>query len=133
MLAAALPAAGGWVLSGSLCGWGDMFIPMFELVVFLWIPSGVRLTRLRERELRRYGDAIAPGAPMHEAHKTFMSWAAAYDDGGLEMRSRRLHETWLADLPCPVLRFTEPERTEVHLEHVLGWVGSRARLDDRPR
>jgi hypothetical protein len=62
-----------------------------------------------------------------------MSWAGAYDDGGLEMRSRRLHEAWLADLPCPVLRFTDAQPTEVQLEHVLGWLKSRARLEDRPR
>src|SRR3990172_8119553 len=39
-----------WVLSGSLCGWGDSAIPLFTLVVFLWIPAGVRMTRVRERE-----------------------------------------------------------------------------------
>jgi adenylate kinase family enzyme len=39
-----------WVLSGSLCGWGDVAIPLFELVVFLWIPHDVRMARLRQRE-----------------------------------------------------------------------------------
>ncbi len=32
-----------WVLSGSLCGWGDVAISLFELVVFLWIPSEIRM------------------------------------------------------------------------------------------
>jgi adenylate kinase family enzyme len=27
-----------WVLSGSLCGWGDLFVPLFQRVVFLWVP-----------------------------------------------------------------------------------------------
>ena len=27
-----------WVVSGSLCGWEDVAIPLFELVVFLAIP-----------------------------------------------------------------------------------------------
>jgi hypothetical protein len=34
------------VVSGSLCGWGDGVIPLFELVVFLWVPQEVRMVRL---------------------------------------------------------------------------------------
>jgi adenylate kinase family enzyme len=49
LLGAALQGSSGWVLSGSLCGWGDMFIPQFELVIFLWVPPAVRLARLRAR------------------------------------------------------------------------------------
>jgi peptide/nickel transport system permease protein len=39
-------------LSGSLCGWGDVFIPRFELVVFIYIPPEVRMARLAQREGR---------------------------------------------------------------------------------
>jgi hypothetical protein len=36
-----LTAHDSWVVSGSLCGWGDVAIPLFELVVFLAIdPPG---------------------------------------------------------------------------------------------
>jgi adenylate kinase family enzyme len=104
-LVADLAAHAGWVLSGSLCGWGDRFIPLFELVVFLSVSSQVRLARLRARERQRYGDgAIGPGGRLHADHVEFMTWAAAYDDGGVEIRSRALHEQWLAALPCRVLR-----------------------------
>jgi adenylate kinase family enzyme len=37
-----LTAHNAWVLSGSLCGWGDVAIPLFELVVFLWLPPDMR-------------------------------------------------------------------------------------------
>jgi adenylate kinase family enzyme len=94
-----------WVLSGSLCGWGDSLIPRFELVVFLAVPPAVRLRRLRAREVARYGEqAIAPGGELREAHLEFLDWAGRYDSGGMEMRSRALHEAWLASLPCAVLR-----------------------------
>ena len=48
-LDAALKGSAGWVLSGSLCGWGDPLIPCFDLVVLLLVPTGVRLARLRDR------------------------------------------------------------------------------------
>ena len=104
-LAEALRASSAWVLSGSLCGWGDPFIPEFELVVFVTVPTAVRLARLRLRERARYGeDAIAPGGDRHQASEEFLEWAARYDSGGVDIRSRALHEAWLATLPCPVIR-----------------------------
>jgi adenylate kinase family enzyme len=63
MLSADLEKPGGWVLSGSLCGWGDIYIPLFGLVVFLWIPHDLRMARLAAREVARYGAVpAAPGA-----------------------------------------------------------------------
>jgi hypothetical protein len=52
-----------------------------------------------------------------------MTWAGDYDDG-LEVpeRCRRLHEQWLAALPCPVQRFLDPGSTEDHVETIMGGV-----------
>ena len=62
LLGADLEHHPAWTLSGSLCGWGDIFIPLFALVVFVAVPDTVRLARLQERERERYGaEAIAPG------------------------------------------------------------------------
>jgi len=98
-----------WVLSGSLCEWGDFAIPMFTLVVFLWIPAELRMKRLLERETTKYGkEALSPGGWFHKNHLDFMAYAASYDSGGLDIRSRRLHEEWIAKLPCPVLRIEVP-------------------------
>jgi adenylate kinase family enzyme len=105
LLRQALLESGPWVLSGSLCGWGDSLIPEFELVVFLAVPTPVRLMRLRARETERYGQhAIMPGGELYTAHVEFLEWAGHYDTGGLEMRSRALHEAWLASIPCAVVR-----------------------------
>src|SRR5262245_13419262 len=49
-----LPRA-DWVLSGSLDSWSDSIAPHFDLVVFVWTPTEIRLARLREREARHFG------------------------------------------------------------------------------
>ena len=94
-----------WVLSGSLCGWGDVAMPLFELVVFLWVPHAVRMDRLHRREHARFGERILPGGDMYETSQAFLAWAASYDEGGLDMRSRQRHDQWLSTLPCPILYF----------------------------
>jgi adenylate kinase family enzyme len=105
LLMNALTAQDKWVLSGSLCGWGDVAISLFELVVFLWVPQHRRLERLRQRERERYGERIMLGGDMYTSSQAFLTWAASYDDGGLDIRSRQLHEQWLGTLPCPIVCF----------------------------
>ena len=63
--------------------------------------------------------AIEPGGPMHAGSAAFMKWAAAYDEGGLEIRSLRLHNDWLATLPGPVLRLERAATVESNLAAVL--------------
>ena len=115
-----LTANESWVLSGSLCGWGDVAIPLFDLVVYLWVPCEIRLERLRHRERERFGERIMPGGDMYETSQAFLKWAASYDKGGLEMRSRQLHEQWLGMLPCPIVciegEYTIEEQLDVLLD-----------------
>ncbi len=75
LMEAALAGAEAWVISGSLIGWGDVFVPRFDLVVFLHVPHEVRMARLMARERERYGAAIEPGGAMHAAHLEFLAWA----------------------------------------------------------
>jgi adenylate kinase family enzyme len=90
-----------WVLSGSLDGWGDPIIPLFDSVVYLYAPTAIRLQRLRAREARRFGpDAVG----LHHRIEEFIEWASHYDYGTREGRSLQRHQAWLTALPCSALR-----------------------------
>lgn len=109
-----------WVLSGSINSWGNAAAPRFQLVILLSAPTEIRLERLRRRELAEFGAAaLAPGGNMHQSHEEFIAYAARYDEGGLDIRSRALHESWIATLACPVLRLDGLTPTEEQVERVL--------------
>lgn len=108
-----------WILSGSLCGWGDIFIPYFELVVYLWIPNDTRMSRLAKREQGRYGSEIEPNGSRYQLFNEFMDWASKYDDAGIKMRSRKLHDLWLSKLDCPVLKLEGDMTVDERLYAVL--------------
>ena len=93
-----------WVLSGSLCSWGDPLIERFTLAIFLQLDPVVRLERLRLRERERYGVRIDRSGEMYEQHREFMAWAESYDHALAPVRSRDLHERWMKQLSCPVMR-----------------------------
>jgi adenylate kinase family enzyme len=59
------------VLAGCVMDWGDALENSFDLVVFLQVPTPVRLERLQQRELARYG----------RVNREFLAWAAQYDEG----------------------------------------------------
>jgi adenylate kinase family enzyme len=82
------------VVAGSVVGWGAEIEDGFSLIVFLSAPTQVRLARLKQRELERFGNLDA----------SFLEWASQYDEGRLPGRSRALHEQWLSNRPCVTLR-----------------------------
>ncbi|MDH3604338.1 MAG: hypothetical protein OEU26_32430, partial [Candidatus Tectomicrobia bacterium] len=48
-------------------------------------------------------ERMMPGGDMYGASQEVLEWAASYDDGGLDMRSRLRHEEWLGTLPCSIV------------------------------
>ena len=119
LLTAELDRHASWVLAGSLLDWGNVLIPRFTLVVFLYLPPDIRIERLRKRERQRYADAIDPGGSMHASHGEFIAWAKGYDDPAFEGRSLARHRAWLERLPCPVLEISGTPAVEDSVARVL--------------
>lgn len=118
-----LDAQPSWVLTGALCGWGDVFIPRFQAVVYLWLPADIRLQRIRQRELARYGaDRIDPGGDLHTVFEKFCAWAAAYDADTGNIRSRAKELEWLERLTCPTLRIEQDMGLEQMAEQVEAFI-----------
>lgn len=107
------------VVSGSMFSWGDHWKKAFDLVVFIQIDPELRMNRLRAREEARYGRVIYDDKERNRAFEAFMSWAARYDEPDFTGRSLRLHEQWLSELTCPVLRLDGATRLEDNLKRVL--------------
>lgn len=91
------------VVAGSLVDWGDELIPLFTLAIRLVTETDIRIERLKKREKNTFGKRIEPGGDMYQNHIEFIEWARAYDDGGIEMRSKKKHDEWQKFLTCKQL------------------------------
>jgi adenylate kinase family enzyme len=98
------------VLAGSILNWGLELEDSLSLIVFLTVPAQIRVARLREREMQRFG----------RADPAFLAWATQYDEGTVEGRSLSRHEAWLTKRSCPVLRIDGDTSPECRLARVLG-------------
>lgn len=91
------------VISGSLCDWGDVFIPKFDLCIWIKTSTAVRIERLKNREYARFGKRILPGGDMYADHMDFIEWAKTYDTADSNQRSFAMHNEWKDNLTCPLL------------------------------
>ncbi|ASK63994.1 hypothetical protein CFK37_18450 [Virgibacillus phasianinus] len=111
-----------WILSGATCGWGNNFKSCFDLVIFLWIPQGIRIARLQQREFERYGNEVLAGGSKYDHSKEFIKWASLYDHAGMEVRSKTSHEHWLGELSCPIIRMEEDLSVDERVDIVLDYL-----------
>ena len=94
-----------WILSGGVAGWSPYPQFDFTCIVFLYVDTDARIRRLRGRERERFGDRILAGGDMHVIHEDFIDWASRYDVGDIEGKTLALHEQYLKEQSCPVLKF----------------------------
>ncbi len=86
--------------------WGEPLLELFDLAVFIYTPSELRLKRLEMREYEYFGDRIREGGDMYKEHVEFMEWNARYDTAAAwTQRSLATDEAVMAKyLKCPILR-----------------------------
>ncbi len=115
-----LERTSSWILGGSIINWGENLFPRFDLVVFLYLDPKIRLARLKERELERYGTMIYTDPQRNQLFREFIAWAADYDtETGLASRTLSAHERWLSVCQSPVLRLVGDIRVEDRLEAIM--------------
>ena len=68
----------------------------YTLVVYLDVPLDVRMKRIRQRAIDKFGDRVLPGGDMYEQEEKFFAFA--------EKRTPEKIEAWLHTLTCRVVR-----------------------------
>ncbi|OOQ58982.1 P-loop NTPase family protein [Mucilaginibacter pedocola] len=111
-----------WIQAGSVIKWGADWEEMFDVVVFLYIPHELRMQRLIDREIERYGDVIFTDPTRAQQHKEFVDWAAKYDDPTFSGRSLVHHEAWLSRVNAKVLEIRGDTTVEERVQRVLAFL-----------
>ncbi|MBQ3014945.1 MAG: AAA family ATPase [Clostridia bacterium] len=94
----------------------------YTLVVYLDVPLDVRMKRIRQRAIDKFGDRVLPGGDMYAQEEKFFAYA--------EKRTPEKIENWLKTLVCRAIRLdgTKPIQENVELiKSLLLWEkGDRA-------
>ncbi|WP_342086138.1 shikimate kinase [Dyadobacter sp. OTU695] len=129
MLQEAISQTGNYIVGGSLISWGEQWLSMFDLVVFLHVPKEIRMQRLVNRELERYGDIVYTDPDRSRLFREFYEWASKYDERDFSGRNIRVHEEWLSKVSCRIVEIrgdTTVEERMRELEEAFASPGARA-------
>jgi hypothetical protein len=107
------------VVAGSLVDWGDELIGLFTLAIRLETATAIRIGRLRQRERAKFGSRIDPSGEPVPGARGVHPWAAAYDQGGLEMRSKAKHDAWQHLLGCEQLALNGAGDLQANIGRVI--------------
>lgn len=109
-----------FVMSGAMGSIRKAFNPLFDMAVFITVPTAIRMERLRVREAAMLGDRILPGGDMYEHNIRFLDEVALYDTGKPPQVCLQLDEQWASELACPVLRVDGTQAVTVNAVEIAG-------------
>lgn len=124
LLSRDIATASNYVVAGALLGWGAPLLERMDAFIYRWLPATIRYTRIREREIARYGAArLAPGGDLCTVYEKFQTWASGYDRLPPErLRSKDAEMNWLKTKSVPVLYLEQDYSQEELLELALAFL-----------
>ena len=99
-----------FVISGTIFNDRQLFHPLLKLAVFISTPAEVCAERVRNREYARWGKRVLPGGDMYKVTRfhgdvsDYIVNAQRYETVEVAKFGRKLHDKWIAEMPCPVIR-----------------------------
>lgn len=99
--------------------YGDAVLPYYERAVLVEVPRKLRLQRVQQRSLDKFGDRAMPGGDLYEREKWFFDHISA--------RPEDYAERWLDMVDIPVLRVDGTRPVEENIARIAQWLGGCAR------
>lgn len=84
-----------YVLSSVGCNWGSEIVSTYKLAILLYAPLQVRLERIKQREITRFGNRVLEGGDMYESQRRFHDMVASRSAEDIKQQT--------SSLACPVL------------------------------
>ena len=82
----------------------------YDLVVYLNVPLDMRMKRIRQRAIDKFGDRVLPGGDMYEQEEKFFAYA--------EKRTPEKIDNWLETLSCRVIRLDGTKPIQENVEFI---------------
>jgi len=91
-----------FVMAGSMSSFHEHFDSMFSLAVLLNTDTKLKIQRVNQRAIKRFGDRVLVGGDMYGEHKKFLADVSGYENGQGNV-TLESHREWLNGIGCKVL------------------------------
>lgn len=94
--------------------YGDAAQPFFQYAVCIEVPRELRLQRVRNRSLQRFGSRMLPGGDLYQQEAGFQDFVAS--------RPEDTVSKWMRQLSCPVIRVDGTRPIEENAARISCWL-----------
>lgn len=94
--------------------YGEAVLPYYERAVLVEVPRELRLPRVQQRSLDKFGERAMPGGDLYEREKWFFDHISA--------RPEDYAERWLEAVDVPVLRVDGTRPVGENIERITAWL-----------
>ena len=95
--------------------YGDAVLPYYRAAVMVEVPRELRLQRVQQRSLDKFGDRARPGGDLYEREKWFFDHISA--------RTEDYAARWLETVEIPVLRVDGTRPVGENIAVIRRWMG----------
>lgn len=114
LLLAAVREDDRFVFAAVKGNYGEAVLPYYERAVLVEVPRELRLRRVQQRSLDRFGDRAMPGGDLYEREKWFFDHISA--------RPEDYAARWLATVDIPVLRVDGTRPVGENIALITAWL-----------
>ena len=100
-----------FVLSGVTMNWSEAILSAIGIAFLIETPLDIRLRRIREREIKRFGDRVLPGGDMYDQQQDFLRAVASKDNEVVYTSAKKLR--------CPVIRLDGTETVGKNIKRIM--------------
>lgn len=101
---------GQFIITAVNCDFGKAINAMYDYVIYLKVPLKVRLERLKQRSVNKFGSRVLKGGDMYVKEQEFYNFAA--------FRTMDKTDAWLKSIKCPII-CVDGTKTIVHITKLI--------------
>ena len=89
---------------------GDKINSLYDCVVYISAPVELRLSRIKNREVERFGARVLPGGDMYKKQNEFHEF--------VKTRTTEKIENWLKTISCKIIKLDGTKPVEYNVNKI---------------
>lgn len=110
LLIADINRQGQFIITAVNCDFGKVINAMYDYVIYLQAPLKIRLARLKQRSVNKFGSRVLKGGDMYVQEQEFYNFAAS--------RTMDKTDAWLQSIKCPII-CVDGTKPIVHITNLI--------------
>ena len=103
-----------FILASVKGDYGEAVYPFFQYIVLIDAPKDIRIQRVKNRSLQKFGNRMLLGGDLYEQEERFFDL--------VKSRPENTVEEWVQCLKCPIIRIDGTKHIEENIDFIMNQI-----------